>query len=145
MMENETVSDLVDQILFHKKKYYDGEPVISDEAYDAMLKTLEKNGVDYIFDKYGAREEVYLIDDKPTELSTNRVIIPMRDVKKQRKRDYESVWGKLMFQGNLVCQQDNLCFFTYPDSPGYIIYDSSINQIIGTLPDLPTNDDITNK
>ncbi|MFX0171678.1 MAG: NAD-dependent DNA ligase LigA [Candidatus Hodarchaeota archaeon] len=31
---------LADQILFHKKKYYDGEPVISDANYDALEERL---------------------------------------------------------------------------------------------------------
>lgn len=30
------IKKLADQILYHKKKYYDGEPEISDEAYDAL-------------------------------------------------------------------------------------------------------------
>ncbi|MFX0050167.1 MAG: NAD-dependent DNA ligase LigA [Candidatus Hermodarchaeota archaeon] len=33
---------LADQILFHKKKYYDGEPVISDAKYDALEEKLRK-------------------------------------------------------------------------------------------------------
>ncbi|MHA2244489.1 MAG: NAD-dependent DNA ligase LigA [Candidatus Hodarchaeales archaeon] len=33
---------LVDQILYHKKKYYDGEPEISDEAYDSLENKLRQ-------------------------------------------------------------------------------------------------------
>lgn len=36
------IKDLENQILFHKKKYYDGEPVISDEAYDVLEDRLKK-------------------------------------------------------------------------------------------------------
>ncbi|MFW9854214.1 MAG: NAD-dependent DNA ligase LigA [Candidatus Thorarchaeota archaeon] len=38
----EEIKKLADQILFHKKKYYDGEPVISDEAYDSLEDKLRK-------------------------------------------------------------------------------------------------------
>ncbi|MFX0125565.1 MAG: NAD-dependent DNA ligase LigA [Candidatus Hodarchaeota archaeon] len=40
------IKRLADQILYHKKKYYDGEPEISDEAYDALedrLRLLDPN------------------------------------------------------------------------------------------------------
>jgi len=33
---------LAEQILYHKKKYYDGEPEISDEAYDALENRLRE-------------------------------------------------------------------------------------------------------
>ncbi|UCG90594.1 MAG: NAD-dependent DNA ligase LigA [Candidatus Heimdallarchaeota archaeon] len=36
------IKKLVDQILHHKKKYYDGEPEISDEAYDALEEKLQQ-------------------------------------------------------------------------------------------------------
>ncbi|MFX1282646.1 MAG: NAD-dependent DNA ligase LigA [Promethearchaeota archaeon] len=36
------IKKLVDQILYHKKKYYDGEPEISDEAYDALEEKLQR-------------------------------------------------------------------------------------------------------
>ena len=32
--------DLADKILYHKKKYYDGEPEISDDEYDALESEL---------------------------------------------------------------------------------------------------------
>ena len=37
-----SVKKLADQILYHKKKYYDGEPEISDEAYDALEEKLRQ-------------------------------------------------------------------------------------------------------
>ena len=34
------ISELAEQILNHKKKYYDGEPEISDTVYDALEEKL---------------------------------------------------------------------------------------------------------
>ncbi|MFX0183526.1 MAG: NAD-dependent DNA ligase LigA [Candidatus Hodarchaeota archaeon] len=36
------IKKLANQILFHKKKYYDGEPIISDAAYDALEEKLRE-------------------------------------------------------------------------------------------------------
>ncbi|MHA1973150.1 MAG: NAD-dependent DNA ligase LigA [Candidatus Hodarchaeales archaeon] len=36
------IKHLENQILYHKKKYYDGEPEISDQAYDALEEKLKK-------------------------------------------------------------------------------------------------------
>jgi DNA ligase (NAD+) len=36
------IKKLAHQILYHKKKYYDGEPEISDEAYDALEERLRQ-------------------------------------------------------------------------------------------------------
>ncbi|MFX1507459.1 MAG: NAD-dependent DNA ligase LigA, partial [Promethearchaeota archaeon] len=36
------IKKLANQILYHKKKYYDGEPEISDEAYDALEERLRQ-------------------------------------------------------------------------------------------------------
>ncbi len=36
------IQKLADQILFHKRKYYDGEPVISDASYDALEDKLRE-------------------------------------------------------------------------------------------------------
>ncbi|MHA1228395.1 MAG: hypothetical protein ACTSPV_16810, partial [Candidatus Hodarchaeales archaeon] len=36
------IKRLENQILYHKKKYYDGEPEISDQAYDALEEKLRK-------------------------------------------------------------------------------------------------------
>jgi len=40
--KNPEIKKLEDQILYHKKKYYDGEPEISDEAYDALEEKLQQ-------------------------------------------------------------------------------------------------------
>ncbi|MFX0014860.1 MAG: NAD-dependent DNA ligase LigA [Candidatus Hermodarchaeota archaeon] len=40
--KNSEIKKLVDQILYHKKKYYDAEPEISDEAYDALEEKLRQ-------------------------------------------------------------------------------------------------------
>ena len=36
------IKKMTHQILYHKKKYYDGEPEISDEAYDALEDKLRQ-------------------------------------------------------------------------------------------------------
>ena len=49
MNQKETKREIMrlsEQILYHKKKYYDGEPEISDEAYDSLedkLRTIDPN------------------------------------------------------------------------------------------------------
>ena len=45
-MDDTEISSLADKILYHKRKYYDGEPVISDEAYDKLeekLRSIDPN------------------------------------------------------------------------------------------------------
>lgn len=60
------IKKLADQILFHKKKYYDGEPIISDAAYDTLEERLREldsqNPVLYIV---GSTEEGKISHDVP--------------------------------------------------------------------------------
>ncbi|MFW9995902.1 MAG: NAD-dependent DNA ligase LigA [Candidatus Odinarchaeota archaeon] len=39
---NSEIKELENQILYHKRKYFDGEPVISDEAYDTLENRLRE-------------------------------------------------------------------------------------------------------
>ena len=41
-MNDPEITSLANKILYHKRKYYDGEPEISDEAYDKLEDKLRK-------------------------------------------------------------------------------------------------------
>jgi DNA ligase (NAD+) len=85
--ESARINKLADQILFHKKKYYDGEPVISDEAYDALESQLREldpsNPVLYIV----GSSESGKISHEPPMLSCQKTTIVDEVVKWSEGRD----------------------------------------------------------
>ncbi|MFW9778641.1 MAG: NAD-dependent DNA ligase LigA [Candidatus Heimdallarchaeota archaeon] len=62
----EEIKKLANQILFHKKKYYDGEPVISDEAYDSLEDKLrELDPTNPVLFMVGSNEAGKVFHDPP--------------------------------------------------------------------------------
>ncbi len=107
---------------------------VPDACYKRMMKNLKTDGIHYVFDKDGGKEEVRLIDGKPMEISTNREIKSMTEIQKSCKDiQINTMWGRLMQYGELIHTVAPFSFFKVPPAEGYCVYDSNKDKIVGMI------------
>lgn len=81
------IDELVKQLRYYRKCYYDGNPVISDDIFDQMEKELERiDPSNKYFDEVGFKT------DEVIELKKIKHIIPMKSMAKVKSPDEALKW-----------------------------------------------------
>ena len=112
------------------------------DDYENMMKELTENGVHYVVDKNGKKDEVRLVNGKPVEVSTNREIINMAEIQKLMQEQGNghfhalTTWGKLMaINAKIIHEMPNRehLILEIPGQPGFVVYDPKLDKVIAKM------------
>lgn len=111
-----TVNELVNQLRYYRKCYYDGVPIVSDDIFDQMEKELEKLDPSNNYFK-----EVGYIDND-VQLKHIKHVIPMKSMAKVKHPDDAVKWYEKII---------NIAEIS--DATGEIFYEAKIDGNAGSL------------